>query len=162
MLWLVPRRSTKFCQQNESSEAVQRHAAVRGQALLAYISLLSCFFAIQTPLCICCSWSLCRTVSLISSTTILIHVSSSGRVECLAVSLTLLPRGTRTVAGPSDHFPVFSPVLLLQVPLCSPQPEHPRQLRFQPGLPLRSRCPARAAVTEGSHPNWAAQLHPRT
>lgn len=52
------------------------------------------FFAIQTPLCICCSWSLCRTVFLISGTAILIRVSSSGRVECFVVSLTLSPRGT--------------------------------------------------------------------
>lgn len=47
----------------------------------------------------------------------------------------LCPRGALT----------FSPlcsVLLLQVSLRRPQPEHARQLRLQPGLPLRRRPPA--------------------
>nr|XP_013037713.2 formylglycine-generating enzyme isoform X3 [Anser cygnoides] len=40
-------------------------------------------------------------------------------------------------------------VLLLPVPLCSPQSEHARQLRFKSGLPLRGRRLAGPAVTKG-------------
>lgn len=65
-----------------------------------------------------------------------------GRVQVRACAGLVLGHQVKRTAPGALTFSPLCTVLLLQVPLRRPQPEHARQLRLQPGLPLRRRPPA--------------------